>query len=100
MYARLFRWASDRVDENGIIAFVSNSSFVEPHTFDGFRRVIAQEFQEIWIIDLKGNARTSVERTRWEGPNIFTDPIRVGMAVYFCEKTKGVRAPQSFYAAA
>ena len=27
MYARFFRWASDRVDENWIVAFVSNSSF-------------------------------------------------------------------------
>ncbi len=37
MYVRFFRWASDRVDENGIVAFVSNSSFVDGKTFDGFR---------------------------------------------------------------
>ena len=36
MYARFFRWASDRVDENGIIAFVTNRSFIDSRTFDGF----------------------------------------------------------------
>ena len=67
MYARFLRWASDRVDANGIIAFVSNSSFIDSRTFDGFRKVVAQEFNEIWIVDLKGNARTSGERRQREG---------------------------------
>ncbi len=52
MYARFLRWASDRVDANGIVAFVSNSSFIDSRTFDGFRKVVAQEFNEIWIVDL------------------------------------------------
>jgi predicted helicase len=97
MYARFFRWASDRVDENGIVAFVSNSSFIDSRTFDGFRKIVAKEFNEIWIVDLKGNARTSGERRRQEGGNIFGDQIRVGVAVYFCIKKKGVRGCRVFY---
>ncbi len=89
MYARFFRWASDRVDGNGIVAFVSNSSFIDSRTYDGFRKLVAEEFNEIWIIDLKGNARTSGERRRREGGNVFDDQIRVGIAVYFCVKKKG-----------
>jgi predicted helicase len=89
MYARFFRWASDRVDENGIVAFVSNSSFIDSRTYDGFRKLVAEEFNEIWIIDLKGNARTSGERRWREGGNVFDDQIRVGIAVYFCVKKKG-----------
>ena len=41
MYARFFRWASDRVDENGIVAFITNRSFIESRTFDGFRKTVA-----------------------------------------------------------
>jgi predicted helicase len=78
MYARFFRWASDRVDENGIVTFVSNSSFIDSRTYDGFRKTVLLEFNEIWIVDLKGNARTSGERRRQEGGNIFNDEIRVG----------------------
>jgi predicted helicase len=94
MYARFLRWASDRIDKNGIVAFVSNSSFIDSRTYDGFRKVVAQEFNELWIIDLKGNARTSGERRRREGGNVFSDLIRVGIAVYFFvknEKSKGCK---------
>jgi predicted helicase len=99
MYARFFRWASDRVDENGIIAFVNNSSFIDGRTFDGFRKVVAEEFNEIWIVDLKGNARTSGERRRREGGNVFDDQIRVGVAVWFCVKKRGMKGCRIFYEA-
>ncbi len=99
MYARFFRWASDRVDENGIVAFVSNRSFIDSRTFDGFRKIVAKEFSEIWIVDLKGNARTSGERRRKEGGNVFFDQIRVGVAVYFFVKKKGAHGCRIFYEA-
>ena len=99
MYARFFRWASDRIDENGIIAFVSNSSFIEARTFDGFRKIITEDFNEIWIVDLKGNARTSGDRRRREGGNIFHDQIRVGVAIYFCVKKRGSKGCRIRYQA-
>jgi predicted helicase len=97
MYARFFRWASDRVDENGIVAFVNNNSFVDGRTFDGFRKEVAKEFNEIRVVDLKGNARTSGERRRQEGGNVFLDTIRVGVAIWFCVKKKGQKGCRIFY---
>jgi predicted helicase len=97
MYARFFRWASDRIAENGVVAFVSNSSFVDARTFDGFRACLMQEFNEVWIVDLKGNARTSGERRRQEGGNIFDDQIRVGIAVWFCVKKRGAHGCRIYY---
>lgn len=91
MYARFFRWASDRIDDNGIVAFVSNSSFIDSRTYDGFRKTVVEDFNEIWIVDLKGNARTAGERRRQEGGNIFDDQIRVGVAIYFCVKKSGAK---------
>jgi predicted helicase len=88
MYTRFFRWASDRLENDGIVAFISNSSFVDARTMDGFRKTIGREFNDIWIINLKGNARTSGERRRQEGGNVFEDKIRVGVAIYFCVKVK------------
>ncbi len=99
MYARFFRWASDRLSENGVIAFVNNSSFIDSRTFDGFRKVLTQEFNELWVVDLKGNARTSGERRRQEGGNIFHDQIRVGIAIWFCVKKKGARGCKIMYEA-
>ena len=89
MYVRFFRWASDRVDENGVVAFVSNSSFVHKPSFDGFRKMVVNEFNEIWVVDLKGDARSSGDRRRREGGNIFGDQIKVGVAVSFLVKKRG-----------
>ena len=90
MYKRFIRWASDRLDDDGIIAFVSNSAFLSSHQDDGFRKLLAQEFGEVWAVDMTGNARTSGERRRREGGNVFDDKIRVGVAIYFfVRKDKG-----------
>jgi predicted helicase len=97
MYARFLRWASDRVDKNGIIAFVSNSSFIDSRTFDGFRKVVAKEFNQIWIVDLKGNARSSGDRRRREGGNVFGNKIRVGVAVYFLVRKASGNGCRIFY---
>ena len=97
MYTRFLRWATDRIDRNGIIAFVSNNSFINTKTYDGFRKLIAKDFNEIWIIDLKGNARTSGERRKKEAGNIFNDQIRVGVAVYFLVKNSNQESCKIYY---
>jgi predicted helicase len=97
MYVRFLRWASDRIDANGIVAFVSNNSFIDAVTFDGVRKCIADEFSEIYVIDLKGNARTSGERRQREGGNVFSDQIRVGVAIYFIVKKEKASAFKVFY---
>ena len=88
MYKRFIRWASDRLADDGIIGFISNSAFLDARQDDGFRKVVAQEFNELWVLNLKGNARTSGERRQREGGNIFDDKIRVGVAVYFLVRKK------------
>ena len=97
MYKRFIRWASDRLADDGIIGFVSNSAFLDARQDDGFRKIVAEEFNELWVIDLKGNARTSGERRRQEGGNVFSDKIRVGVAVYFLVRRKGVNEFKLFY---
>ena len=97
MYKRFIRWASDRLADDGIIAFVSNSAFLDSRQDDGFRRVVADEFNELWVIDLKGNARTSGERRRQEGGNIFDDKIRVGVAIYFLVRRQGAGGFKLYY---
>ena len=88
MYARFLRWASDRLDKDGVIAFISNNSFLDARTYDGFRKVVEKEFNEIYILNMKGNAHTSGERRQREGGNVFNDQIRVGVAIYFFSKKK------------
>ena len=97
MYIRFLRWASDRLDKNGIVAFVSNNSFVTKRTHDGLRRAMEDEFNYIYVVDLKGDANTSGERRRCEGGNVFSNQIKVGVAVYFLVRKQGERACRIHY---
>jgi len=91
MYVRFLRWASDRLPEDGMLAFVSNSSFLDKNSFDGVRVTLEREFNELWVIDLKGDARSSGEARRQQGGNVFGDQIKVGVAVYLLVRKKGAK---------
>ena len=82
-YVKAIRWASDRIGEEGVVAFVTNNGFLDGVAFDGMRKHLEQDFTKIYHINLKGNARTSGERRRKEGGNIFDDQIRVGVGISF-----------------
>jgi predicted helicase len=88
MYARFFRWATDRLGENdGIIAFITNRSFIESRTFDGFRKMVAQDFNEIWIVDLGGDVRANPKLSGTKH-NVFG--IQTGVAICYLVRKKGV----------
>lgn len=80
-YFRALRWASDRIGERGVIAFISNSSFVDGNSADGVHLSLQEEFSQVFIYDLKGNQRTSGERSRREGGKIFGSGSRTGVAI-------------------
>ena len=83
MYARFFRWASDRLNENGVLAFVTNRSFIESRTFDGFRKTVGQEFSDIYVIDLGGDVRANPKLSGTRH-NVFG--IQTGVAISFMVK--------------
>ncbi len=85
MYARFFRWASDRLDENGVLAFISNRSFIESRTFDGFRETVAKEFDEVRIVDLGGDVRSN-PKLSGTTHNVFG--IQTGVAISFMVRKK------------
>ena len=82
-YVKALRWASDRIGKEGIVAVVTNNSFLDDRAFDGMRKHLAQDFTKIYHLNFKGNARTSGERRRKEGGNVFDDAIRVGIGISF-----------------
>jgi predicted helicase len=95
MYARFFRWAADRLDENGILALITNRSFIETRTFDGFRKVVAEEFNEIYVIDLGGDVRANPKLSGTKH-NVFG--IQTGVAISFMVKRAKAKGCRIFYA--
>ena len=89
MYARFYRWAMDRLDKNGIIAFITNNSFINARTFDGFRKSISEEFDFVYVIDLGGNIRELSGKDGIylnEEHTIFGVSAAVGIAIMFLIK--------------
>lgn len=80
-YIRAFRWASDRIGEKGIVAFVTNGGWLRSDSANGFRECLREEFSSIYVFDLRGNARTSGEQRRKEKDNVFGQGTRTPVVI-------------------
>ena len=96
-YVKAIRWASDRIGEEGVVAFVTNNSFLDSVAFDGMRKHLADDFDTIYILDLSGNVR---KNPKLSGTihNVFG--IQVGVSINFFIKRSDSANSQAeiFYA--
>lgn len=87
-YIRAFRWASDRITEDGIIAFVTNGGLIDKNSMNGFRKSILQEFSSVYCFNLRGFIRgKSGLNVKKEGQNVFD--IMTGVCITILVKKKG-----------
>lgn len=93
-YIKAFRWSTDRLDEKegGVIAFISNGSYIDSNALDGFRYSLAKDFDKIYVFNLRGNQRTSGELSRKEGGKIFGSGSRTPIAITILVKYPKERA--------
>jgi predicted helicase len=87
-YIRAFRWATDRIGDSGVVAFVSNGGWIDGNTADGMRRSLADDYSHIYVYNLRGNQRTAGELSRKEGGKIFGGGSRNTVAIFI-----GVKKP-------
>ena len=80
-YKMAIRWASDRIGEQGVIAFVTNGSWIDGNVDAGIRACLAEEFSSIYVLHLRGNTRTQGERARREGGQMFGSGSRAPVAI-------------------
>ncbi|MFW2588136.1 DEAD/DEAH box helicase [Sagittula sp. SSi028] len=80
-YIRAFRWATDRLGDAGVIAFVTDAGWVDGNAMDGMRQCLVEDFTEISIFHLRGNQRTEGETSRREGGKIFLSGSRSPIAI-------------------
>ena len=90
-YVKAIRWASDRIGEEGVVAFVTNNSFLDAVAFDGMRKHLYQDFNRVYVLDLKGNVRKDSMREGipiGEKHTIFGLAAMVGIAVTFFVRSR------------
>ncbi len=85
------RMASDLLKDKGVLGFVVNGSFIDSKSADGFRKCVAKDFSHLYVLNLRGNARTSGEERKKQGDGIFDSGSRATVAIIFFVKDKSVQ---------
>ena len=82
-YIRAIRWATDKLEgcERGIVCYVTNGSFIDSNSADGLRKCLCEDFQSIYVFNLRGDATLQGEPRRKEGGNVFGDGTRLPVAI-------------------
>ena len=80
MYKRFLRWASDRLSDDGIIAFITNRAYLDTRQDDGFRQIAAEEFSDLYVLDLGSDVRRN-PKIAGTTHNVFG--IQTGVAIGF-----------------
>ncbi|WQU81734.1 DEAD/DEAH box helicase [Helicobacter pylori] len=91
------RMASDVVKDKGVLGFVVNGSFIDSKSGDGFRKCVAKDFSHLYVLNLRGNTRTSGEERKKQGDKIFDSGSRVTVAIIFFVKDKSAPDNTIFY---
>ena len=85
MYKRFIRWASDRLADDGIIAFITNRAYLDSRQDDGFRKLVSREFSDIYVLDLGSDVRRN-PKIAGTTHNVFG--IQTGVAIGFFVRDK------------
>ncbi|PPG83373.1 damage-inducible protein [Rathayibacter sp. AY1E5] len=97
-YIRAIRWASDRIKDRGIVGFVTNGGYLDGNSAAGLRKSLADEFSDLYILDLRGDQRTAGDESRREGGKVFGSGSRASVAIAFLVKNpKSARAGEIRY---
>lgn len=82
--------ASELLKDKGVLGFVVNGGFIDSKSGDGFRKSVAKDFAHLYVLNLRGNARTSGETFKKEGGKIFDSGSRATIAIIFFVKDNSV----------
>ena len=87
MYKRFLRWASDRLDDDGIVAFITNRAYLDARQDDGFRKVVADEFTDIYVLDLGSDVRRNPKISGTKH-NVFGIQTGVAIGLFVRDKSR------------
>lgn len=87
-YIRSFRWATDKIGEEGIVCFVTNGSWLDSISGEGLRKSLVKEYDYIYCLNLRGNQRTQGELSKREGGKVFGSGSRTPVSIVMLVKLK------------
>jgi predicted helicase len=96
-YIRAIKWASLRIEDRGIVGYVTNGGFLDSNSADGMRKTLADEFSAIYVYNLRGNQRTAGEQSRREGGKVFGGGSRATVAITLLVKNPAKGGPATIH---
>ncbi|EOC3263991.1 DEAD/DEAH box helicase family protein [Campylobacter upsaliensis] len=97
-YKMALRYASDRIEKDGVIGFVTNASFIDGSSDDGLRACLEEEFDVIYIFNLRGKIDKN-NKNDSEGGNVFniTVPTSISILIKDSKMRKGEKTKAEIY---
>ena len=93
-YVKFIRYGQHFIDKNGegVLAFITNHSYLDNPTFRGMRWALMQSFDDIYILDLHGNAKkkeTAPDGSKDENVFDIQQGVSIALMVKTGKKAKG-----------
>jgi len=100
-YVKFIRFGQYRIEQTGygILAFITDNSYLDSPTFRGVRRSLMHTFDDLYVLDLHGNANkkeTAPDGTKDE--NVFDITQGVAIAIFVRKPARKARGAQVFQA--
>ena len=92
-YVKAIHWALNRIETDGIVAFVTNHNFIDGQAFDGMRRHLAEACDAIYLLDLGGNVR----KGHAGDSNVFDIQVGVSINLFVKKHQESDGAADIFY---
>uniref|UniRef100_UPI003467A057 type ISP restriction/modification enzyme n=1 Tax=Helicobacter pylori TaxID=210 RepID=UPI003467A057 len=97
-YMKFMRFAQNKIKSlgHGLFGFISNNAFLDNPTFRGLRRSLLECYDELYILNLHGNARKKEETPQGaKDENVFN--IMQGVSINLFVKKAQTTKPKIFY---
>ncbi|WP_165531729.1 type ISP restriction/modification enzyme [Helicobacter pylori] len=97
-YVKFMRFAQNKIEllGHGLFGFISNNAFLDNPTFRGLRRSLLECYDELYILNLHGNARKKEETPQGaKDENVFN--IMQGVSINLFVKKAQTTKPKIYY---
>lgn len=98
-YVKFMRFAQNKIESlgHGLFGFISNNAFLDNPTFRGLRRSLLECYDELYILNLHGNARKKEETPQGaKDENVFN--IKQGVSInLFVKKAQTTKQKIHYY---
>jgi len=92
-YVKAIFWALDRIEGEGIVAFITNHNFITGQAFDGMRKHLAEACDAIYLLDLGGNVR----KGHAGDSNVFDIQVGVSINLFVKKHQRQSKLADIFY---